>query len=270
MNHPYLDFPAPLAFAHRGGGRENPENSLRAFHHAVDLGYDYIETDVRATADGVPVIFHDERLNRVTDRVGRVRDLPFSEVRKARVGDAERIHSLAEILEIFPTTRFNIDIKEDNAVQPTLEVLADHLERICVAAFSWGRLRAVRARFGDQVCTSLAPQEVAALVSQARFGRLSVGSRFAYPSGPVAVQVPRRSGRVPVVTRAFIDVAAAKGWPVHVWTVDEPDEMHSLLNLGVQGIITDRPTVLRQVLSDRAKRNVRGVSDAAPGLAPGG
>lgn len=270
MTHPYLDSPTPLGLAHRGGGRENPENSLRAFHHAVDLGFDYIETDVRATADGVPVIFHDERLNRVTDRVGRVRDLPFSEVRKARVGDAERIHSLAEILESFPTTRFNIDIKEDNAVGPTLDVLAGHLDRVCVAAFSWGRLRAVRSRFGDEVCTSLAPQEVAALVSQARFGRLSVASRFAYPTGPVAVQVPRRSGKVPVVTSAFIDVAAVRGWPVHVWTVDDPYEMQFLLDLGVQGIISDRPTVLKWVLSDRVKRNVRDVSDASRRLAPGG
>lgn len=272
MSHPYLDSPTPLAFAHRGGARENPENSLRAFRHAVDLGYRYIETDVRATADAIPVIFHDERLNRVTDRVGRVRDLPFSEVRKARVGDAERIHSLAEILEMFPTTRFNIDIKEDNAVGPVLDVLSrgDHLDRVCIAAFSWGRLRAVRAELGERVCTSLAPQEVTALVSQARFGRLSVASRFAYPKGPVAVQVPRRSGRVPIITPAFLETASARGWPVHVWTIDDPADMVELLDAGVQGIITDRPTVLKQVMSDREKRNVRDVSDASQGLAPEG
>jgi glycerophosphoryl diester phosphodiesterase len=270
MTHPYLASPTPLALAHRGGARENPENSLRAFRHAVDLGFTYIETDVRATADGVPVVFHDERLNRVTDRVGRVRDLPFDEVKKAQVGDAERIHSLAEILEILPETRFNIDIKEDNAVGPTLDVLADHLDRVCVAAFSWRRLRTVRAAFGDRVCTSLAPQEVAALVSRARFGRLSVASQFAFPEGPIAVQVPRRSGRVPIITPAFVAAAAERGWPVHAWTIDDPDVMDLLLDMGVQGIVTDRPSVLKHVMSGRAKRNVRAVSDAHPGLAPEG
>jgi glycerophosphoryl diester phosphodiesterase len=109
--------------AHRGGARESPENSLRAFRHAVSLGYQYIETDIRATADGVPVVFHDESLQRVTDRTGRVRDLPFSEVRTARIGDAEPVHSLQEVLDHFPGIRFNIDIKEDNAVVPVLRLL---------------------------------------------------------------------------------------------------------------------------------------------------
>lgn len=270
MTHPYLDHPGPIALAHRGGAREAPENSLSAFQRAADLGFEYIETDVRATADGVPVVFHDERLNRVTDRVGRVRDLPFSEVAKARIGNAEGVHSLAEVLDAFPDIRFNIDIKEDNAVGPMIELLTkgDHLHRVCIAAFSWGRLRAVRAAFGDDVCTSLAPQEVAALVSRSRLGPLSAASRFAFPKGPVAVQVPRRTSRVPVITPAFIRMAESRNWPVHAWTIDDPAEMHELLDLGVGGIITDRPTVLKEVLSRRAKGNVRGVSDTGDGVAP--
>jgi glycerophosphoryl diester phosphodiesterase len=259
MTHPYLVGPAPAAFAHRGGAREAPENSLRAFRNAVSLGYTYIETDVRATSDGVPVVFHDDSLERVTDRVGRIRDLPFSEVKKARIGNAERVHSLPEILELFPSTRFNIDIKEDNAVAPVLDVLrsGDHLERVCIASFSWGRLRTVRATFGERVCTALAPQEVAALVSRSRFGVLSAASRFVFPSGPICVQVPRRATRVPVVTGAFLRHAHARDWPVHVWTINDPFEMHALLDLGVDGIVTDRPSVLRQVIQDRARRNVR-------------
>lgn len=263
MSHPYLTAPGPIGFAHRGGAREAPENSLTAFRRSVGLGFTHIETDVRATADGVPVVFHDERLNRVTDRVGRVRDLPFSEVAKARVGRTDRVHSLTEILELFPDTRFNIDIKEDNAVAPTIEVLRAHdaLDRVCIASFSWGRLRSVRTAFGDAVCTALAPQEVAALVSRARIGPLSVGSRFALPTGPIAVQVPRRSGRFTVITPAFIRLAQSRGWPIHVWTVDDPHEMHDLLDMGVDGIITDRPSVLKQVLSHRAKGNVSASSD---------
>jgi glycerophosphoryl diester phosphodiesterase len=256
VTHPYLDHPSPVALAHRGGAREAPENSLRAFRRAVGLGFEYIETDVRATADGVVVVFHDERLNRVTDRVGRIRDLPFAEVRKAHIGNAERVHSLAEILELFPNTRFNIDIKEDNAVEPVMQVLAagDHLQRMCVASFSWARLRAVRAAFGDRVCTSLAPPEVAALVSRSRLGRLSVASGALLPDGPVCVQVPRRSSRVPIITPSFLRAAHDRGWPVHVLTIDDPFEMEGLLRSGVDGIITDRPSVLRQVLRDRVRR----------------
>jgi glycerophosphoryl diester phosphodiesterase len=256
VSHPYLHSPF-IAMAHRGGAREAPENSLRAFRKAVELGFDYLETDVRATADGVPVVFHDERLNRVTDRVGRIRDLPFAEVRKARIGDAERVHSLSEVLAAFPNARFNIDIKEDNAVGPVLDVLGrhDHLDRVCVASFSWARLRAVRAAYGTSVCTALAPQEVAALVSRGRLGGLSVGSRFALPSGQFCVQVPVRMGRVPIVTPGFLRAAAERRWPVHVWTVDDPAQMHALLDLGVQGLITDRPSVLRAVLAERTDRD---------------
>ena len=149
MTHPYLAGPAPLAMAHRGGAREAPENSLRAFRNAVRLGYTHIETDIRATADGVPVVFHDESLQRVTDRVGRIRDLPFAEVKKAHIGNAERVHSLQEVLDHFPGTHFNIDIKEDNAVRPVIDLLArgDHLDRVCVASFSRTRVHAVAHGF---------------------------------------------------------------------------------------------------------------------------
>ena len=270
MTHPYLDSPTPVALAHRGGAAEAPENSLSAFHKVVALGYEYIETDVRATADGVPVVFHDERLDRVTDRIGRVRDLPYAHVAKARVGGVDAVQSLADTLAAFPQTRFNIDIKEDHALTPMLELLAggDYFDRVCIASFSWSRLRAVRARFGDRVCTALAPQEVAALVSLSRVGGLRAGDRFVFPSGPIAVQVPRRTARMPIITPAFLRAAHRRGWPVHAWTIDEPHEMQALLRMGVQGIITDRPTVLKDVLSRWPQDNVRGVSGTSGGLAP--
>lgn len=271
MIHPYLAVPAPVALAHRGGAREAPENSLRAFRRAVSLGYQYIETDIRATADGVPVVFHDESLQRVTDRVGRIRELPFREVRKAHIGNAERIHSLKEVLDHFPGIRFNIDIKEDNAVEPVLDLLgkADYLDRVCVASFSWARLRAVRARFGSAVCTALAPPEVGALVTRSRLGRLSWASRFVLPDGPSCVQIPRRSSRLRLVTPTLVRLAHERGWQVHVWTIDDPAEMHGLLDLGIDGIMTDRPSVLRQVLDSRQRRNVNGLSSARVERAPG-
>lgn len=257
MTHPYLAGPTPLAMAHRGGAREAPENSLRAFRNAVRLGYTHIETDIRATADGVPVVFHDESLQRVTDRVGRIRDLPFAEVRKAHIGNAERVHSLQEVLEHFPGVRFNIDIKEDNAVGPVIDLLgrADHLDRICVASFSRSRLLAVRTAFGEAVCTSLAPPEIAALLGHSRLGRVSaMASRWLLPRGPLCVQVPPRSSRFWIVTSSFVTECHRRGWPVHVWTVDDPQSMHDLLDLGVDGIMTDRPSVLRAVLHARSAR----------------
>lgn len=252
MTHPYLNVTTPIGLAHRGGAREAPENSLRAFRRAVSLGYQYIETDIRATSDGVPVVFHDQSLERVTDRVGRIRDLPFSEVKKAHIGDAERIHSLQEVLDHFPGIRFNIDIKEDNAVVPVLELLRrdDHLDRLCVASFSRNRLRAVREAYGQSVCTSLAPSEVAALVARSRLGRAFIASRF-LPDGPLCVQVPPRASRIRVVTESLVDEAHARGWPVHVWTIDDAAQMHDLLDLGVDALMTDRPSVLRSVLEQR-------------------
>jgi len=255
VTHPYLAGPSPLAMAHRGGAREAPENSLRAFRNAVRLGYTHIETDIRATIDGVPVVFHDESLQRVTERVGRIRDLPFAEVKKAHIGNAERVHSLQEVLDHFPGVHFNIDIKEDNAVAPVIDLLgrADHLDRVCVASFSRPRLQAVRMAFGEAVCTSLAPPEVAALVGRSRLGRFSsVAARWVLPRGPLCVQVPTRASRVAIVTPSLLAESHRRGWPVHVWTIDDPQTMHDLLDLGVDGIMTDRPSVLRAVLHSRS------------------
>lgn len=251
--HPYLDSPGPIAFAHRGGALEAPENSLAAFRHAANLGFTHIETDVRATADGVPVVFHDPSLDRITDRAGRIRDLTLAQVRGARIAGAEPILTLAELLEEFPGLRFNIDIKEDNAVRPVLDLLSNgrDLPRLCLASFSWARLREVRRTFGSRVCTALAPQEVAALLSHSRWGRMRVAADRVLPTGALCVQVPPRTRRVRLVTAGFVTAAHGRGWPVHVWTIDESAQMHDLLDMGVDGIMTDRPTVLRQVLASR-------------------
>lgn len=250
MTHPYLDHDRPIGLAHRGGAREFPENSLTAFQGCLDLGISHIETDVRATVDGVPVIFHDETLERVTDRVGRVRDLPFNEVGRARIGGADPVASLESVLGMFPQMQFNLDIKEDNAVEPTLDVLerTRSLDRVGVAAFSLARLRRVRQRFGNRVCTALAPQEVAVLLGRSRLPRMPVPRGLGDPTGPICVQIPPRAGRLTLVEPGLIRAAHDRGWPVHVWTVDDPAAMRALLAMGVDGLISDRPTILRQVL----------------------
>jgi glycerophosphoryl diester phosphodiesterase len=244
----FLDWPHPIPFAHRGGAAEaEGENTLSAFARAVDLGYRYLETDGRVTSDGVLLAFHDERLDRVTELEGRLEDHPWSEVRRARVG-GEPIPRMEEVLDAFPDIRFNIDPKQDAAVVPLVDALrrTSAADRVCVAAFSDRRLLLFRRLMGTPVCTSMGPAAIARL-------RLA-GWRV--PTGPFSaacVQVPLRYGRTPLVDARFLHAAHRRSIPVHVWTIDDPAEMHRLLDLGVDGIMTDRPTVLKKVMVERGQ-----------------
>ena len=241
--HPYLDHDGVLAFAHRGGTSHHPENTLEAFSHAVSLGYRYLETDVHLSADGVLVAFHDDDLSRTCDRAGRIADMTWSEIAAARVGGVAQVPRLDELLSTFSDQRFNIDCKSDDAVEPLALALeqADCLERVCIGSFSGRRLRALRQRFGPSLCTSCSPAEVAALVA----GRA--------PRGVQAAQVPVRQGPIPVVTTRFVRRAHRAGMQVHVWTIDDAPEMTRLLDLGVDGIMTDSCDVLRDVLITRGE-----------------
>lgn len=129
--HAFLDHPAPLAFAHRGGAADGLENTVVAFRRAVDAGYRYLEIDVHATADGALVAFHDATLDRVTDAGGA---LPWSEVRQARVGGAEPLPLFEELLETFPVARWNVDIKAEAALLPLMELIrrTGAWDRVCV------------------------------------------------------------------------------------------------------------------------------------------
>ena len=258
--HSFYDQPFPIAVAHRGGMESAPENTLAAFRAAHELGFRHLETDVHVTADGVLVAFHDDELDRVTDRTGVVRHLPWSEVRRARIDGTEPIPTLDELLEELPDVWFNIDAKSDDAVVALAATLRRHgaVPRVCAAAFSDERLRRLRALLGPELCTAASPGEVTRLIAAARLP--SARRRAASDDGPrpgvvptpyQCVQVPVRHGRVTVVTPALLAVAHDRGCRVHVWTIDEPDEMRRLLDLGVDGIMTDRPSVLRSVLVER-------------------
>jgi len=248
----YLDHPGPIPFAHRGGASENSENTMAAFESAVAMGYRYLETDVHATADGVVVAFHDDVLDRVTDRTGRIEDLPWSAVSRARVGgrDGHGVPRLEDVLATWPHVRVNIDAKTDTAVAPLVEVLrhAQAFDRVCVAAFSDRRLGRFRRLTGGQVCTSLGPGEVARLRVASWGGVTGLG-----PIVGACAQVPVRYGRVRLVDRRFLAAAHRLGLHVHVWTVDDAVEMKLLLDLGVDGIMTDRPAVLKEVLQERGR-----------------
>ncbi|MGH9211496.1 MAG: glycerophosphodiester phosphodiesterase [Acidimicrobiales bacterium] len=249
VRHPFLDWPGPIPFAHQGAHRAGGpgENTMSAFEAAIEMGYRYIETDVHATADGVLVAVHDDTLDRVTDRSGVIGDLPWSEVRRARVQGTEPVPLLEDLLGLWPDIRVNIDPKHDAAVDPLVDVIrrTKAVDRVCIGAFSDRRLARVRALLGPRLCTSMGPRQVARLVAASR----------GLPSGrftAACVQVPTRRGPVPLVTSRFVEAAHQRGLPVHVWTVNEPPEMRQLLDLGVDGLMTDAPDVLKQVMDERS------------------
>jgi glycerophosphoryl diester phosphodiesterase len=249
----FLDHPRPLAFAHRGGVAHGLENTMTAFTNAVAMGYRYLETDAHATADGVALAFHDHRLDRVTDRTGTIAELPYREVAAARVGGAEPIPLLADLLGAWPDVRVNIDVKQAAAIGPVVEVIrrTGAADRVCVAAFSDRRLGAVRARLGPGLATSLGPREVLRLRAAAH-RRLRPGRTYPPPPAPCA-QVPERIGALRVVDRRFVAAAHARGIQVHVWTVNDRPGMERLLDLGVDGLMTDRLALLKEVLVARGQ-----------------
>jgi glycerophosphoryl diester phosphodiesterase len=259
--HPFLVEPGPIAFAHRGGGGEAPENTLAAFEIALTLGYRYLETDVHVTRDGVLVAFHDERLDRVTDRTGAIAGLGIAEVEAADAGhafspDGERtfpfrgcgirVPRLEGILARWPDARVNIDAKSDACVGP-LAALLDRLgawERVCVGSFSDRRLRRIRALGRGRACTSMGPRAVA-------LARLTTASAVMRRVGADCIQVPISRGPIPIVTERFIAAAHGAGLPVHVWTINEETTINELLDLGVDAIMSDRLRLLRDVLTSR-------------------
>jgi glycerophosphoryl diester phosphodiesterase len=245
----FLDAPTPLAFAHRGGAAAGDENTAAAFERAVRMGYRYLETDTHATADGVPVIFHDETLDRMLGRPGRVADLRYADLATIRVGGQSVVPRLADVLHAWPRVRFNIDVKADPAVAPTVAAVraTGAQQRVLLASFSDARIRRLRAALGPDVATSLGSRGVGRLWAASRVGR-GAGTHVV---AAAAAQVPVRAGRLRVVDRRFVRHAHRLGVQVHVWTIDEPAEMHELLDLGVDGIMTDHIEVLRDVYRSR-------------------
>ena len=246
--HPYLDSDTPIAFAHRGGTSAAPENSMRAFEHAVNLGYRYIETDVHATSDGHVVAFHDNDLKRTCDSPLKIAEATIEELSHARIDGTDSIPLLTEILNAWPDVKVNIDCKSDAVVAPLIKQLRDSqcLDRVCIGSFSDQRLARIRQEFGSSVCTSMGPREVASLV---------LGTHARIPVRPtkhaLVAQIPVRQGPIPVVTRRTVQRAHDLGLLVHVWTIDEPEEIGRLLDLGADGIMSDDTIALRDVFHAR-------------------
>ena len=245
MTHPFLDHPGCLAFAHRGDHEAGPENTMLAFEGAVQQGFRYLETDVHCTQDGVLLAFHDDQLDRVTDGSGLIAALSYNAVRPVRVGGSEPIPRLDELLTSFPDTRFNIDPKSDASVIPLIRLIEDigAQDRVCIGSFSDQRIRRVRQAVAG-ICTSMGPIETL----RARI------TSFGIPTGrfdALAAQVPIRWNGIKIIDQRFVDAMHRRGLQLHVWTVNDPTQMEELLDLGVDGIMTDQPAMLKQILINR-------------------
>ncbi|MEW2048547.1 glycerophosphodiester phosphodiesterase [Streptomyces sp. NPDC005476] len=245
--HPYLDHPGPIPFAHRGGAADGLENTAAQFRCAVEAGYRYMETDVHATRDGRLVAFHDATLDRVTDSAGRIADLLWADVRHARVAGKEPVPLLEELLETFPEVRWNVDLKAEPALHPLLNLIARTRawDRVCVGSFSEARVVRAQRLAGPRLATSYGTRGVLNLRLR------SWGVPAALRRSAVAAQVPEAQSGIQVVDRRFVRTAHARGLQVHVWTINDPDRMHRLLDLGVDGIMTDHIDTLREVMEDR-------------------
>lgn len=247
-HYPYLEHDGVLAFAHRGGALEAPENTMKAFQYAANLGYRYLETDAYASRDGTLISFHDDKLDRVTDRTGKIETLSIAELREAKIEGREPIPLLEELLAAWPDMKINIDPKHDAAVAPLIALIKRMgvEDRVGIGSFSDKRLKQIYDAFDGRVCVSLGPVGVTKLKS-ASLGM--PGMRF--QAGCVQVPVAQRG--ITIVDKRFVDAAAKRGLQVHVWTIDDADEMARLVDLGVHGLMTDRPKVLKGVLQQRGR-----------------
>lgn len=233
------------------------ENTLAAFAAALDLGLTHLETDVRATSDGVAVLLHDPDLARTAGRAVPVSALTWAELGDVRVAGRLRVPRVEEVLDAFPEAVLNIDVKDARAVRPLADAVrsADAQDRTVVAAFDGRRARAVQ-HLVPGVARSAGMAGSAGARLAAALERLSpaLGRRLLARAahGADALQLPERAGRLTVVTPRLLDLAHQVGVQVHVWTVDDPAEMDRLLDLGVDGLMSDRADLLSQVLARRA------------------
>jgi glycerophosphoryl diester phosphodiesterase len=247
---PFLSGTAPRVLAHRGLALDTDENTLDAFRAAVAAGADIIETDVRATRDGVAVLFHDDAL-KVSNATGisslrRIRDLLWTEVQLVVLPRGGRIPSLAEALAALPGVKLNIDLKSSDAVKPTVTQIRDAgaADRVLLTSFSEARRRAA-----TKAVPGVATSASAALVIVAVLGaRLGWGAVVRWALGKVdALQIPEQVLRITTTRPAMISQFHEAGVEVHVWTINDDATMRRLRDAGVDGVVTDRTDVARLV-----------------------
>lgn len=212
---------------------------MLAFAHALDVGVTHIETDVHATADGVAVIVHDPALDRVAGRDMQVGATRLADLRSIDLGGGQQVPELREALLAFPDTKFNIDLKSDAAVVPTVRAIVEAKaeQRVLVTSFH-ERRRAHAVRLLPGVATSASRSIMLRAVAAERARSATALERAL--RGVDAIQVPRRVGKVPIISPRSVAAYTKAGVEVHVWTINDPAEMRELLDMGVHGIVTDR------------------------------
>lgn len=264
--YPALARPRPLCFAHRGGAGLWPENTLEAFRGAIELGCTHLETDVRMTRDGQIVLFHDPTLERTTDGVGAVSAYTLEQLRRLDAGyrfsprgddfpargRGVKIPTLAELVAIAPDSCFNVEIKErghPDLAEALWELIQSHdlADRIIVAAERHPFLQRFRQLSQGRVATSATKRECLEFWLASRLG---LSSRLAISYQ--ALQIPVTVGNWRFLTPWLLEAAHRRGLAVHVWTIDDPAEMNQLLDAGVDGLMSDYPDRLLQVVRTRS------------------
>ena len=245
---------SPLAFAHRGFAPSGGENTLKAFAAAHELGFAYLETDVRATGDGVLVVFHDEELSRLAGDPRKVAECTAAELSGLRVA-GEPIPTFDQLLRAFPRAHFNVDVKDAGSAALLAEAIGRHGAhgRVLVASFGGRRRHKVQrllAGGGHSRRTVAASPGVLGVAAAVLLGNIAPLPRAAFRRVAV-LQVPERHGPIRVVTPRFVGNAHAAGLQVHVWVVNEEQDMHRLLEMGVDGIMSDRADILARVMTER-------------------
>lgn len=251
MTHPYLRGTAhPRVLAHRGLVRADEsiaENSFGAIAAAHAAGADYVESDCHLTSDGHVVLFHDDTLERVTGDGRRLADVPLREL-EGLLAERGGLATLAQTLESFPATRFNLDVKAEAAAAPVGRLVAAHAHRVLLTSFSDARRRAALAAAAPaRPATSPGTGTVALLIAAAALRLKPVAARLLRDVD--ALQIPERRGPLRVLTRRLIRWAHEHGVEVHVWTVNDPTRMRELVALGVDGIVTDHADVALATLA---------------------
>lgn len=244
--HPFFQDYSFYGFVHRGGDEVETENTIEAFKYSSDLGFVFIETDVQATKDGHVVIFHDATLKRMAGVKKSIKELTLKEINEIDLLDGGKIPLLSEALETFPDLRFNIDIKTEDALEETIRIIKkmNFLNKTCLASFSSSRLKRIKHLAGPEACISSGQMDIFKMMCQ------SVGIGLKATMSQCA-QIPLKQWGVPVLTKKFIEIAKKQNKLVHIWTIDDKDQMFELIEFGVDGLMTDKPSVLKEAMVEK-------------------
>ncbi len=242
----YLEYDGLKVLAHRGGAEESYENTTESFEYSQLLGCEFIETDVQVSSDGIPYIFHDDDLKRILNKPVRFDSLSSNEIDDLSIFNSCKIPKLSDTLLRFPNLCFQIDFKTDEVVMPALDVINDMnvFDRVCIASFNSQRLQNVRSLYPD-LCISMGPNEV--------FKTLLASLNLYKGKIPGdCLQIPMSYYGIKIVSKRFVDFVHSRGLKIMIWTINDIKTFKYLIDLGVDGIITDKPKLLFQTIDELA------------------